>query len=615
MCRLLKSSDEFDSKRNVSSESILECEGNSMNRILKIAGIAVVVAGLAGGGYLKFASQPASAASAATLNTATVQEGTLTATVTSAGNITAAQQVALNFQETGVVQKVAVQVGDQVKAGQVLASLDTSNVQLQLQNAQVNLKIAQDKLAQAKTPNTPQDINTARAQADAAQAAYNKLIAPPTVSDLAAAQSAVTGAQAGYNAAVQTAGTSDSTLTASAAALQNAQATLSQAQAAYDKVKSNPDIGARPESVALQQATNAFNQAKANYDALNVTTGTDNTSKVQTAKATLDQAQAALNKLVNPNPQDVQSAKDQVTQAQSNLEKLLAGSDVNTLDIAQNGVDQAQIAVQQAQAALQQAEIVAPFDGVVTAVNATPGQNAGSLTGLQSTGAIQVADLSHLQIVVNMAETDVSKIKVGQETQITLDALPNRTFAGKVSLVAPAGTLTQGVVTYPVTIDLTGASNAVKSGMTANLNVIVAQHANVLMVPNRAVRTAATATAGLTGGTTTATPGSASGAAQSRTGSSTNSAAGGAGAAGGGNTTAAGSGNGQRPARQQYVTVLRGGRQVQVPVQTGLSNDTMTEVVSGLNAGDVVVLNATTTAAPRTGGGPGVGLPGVGRIG
>jgi len=60
--------------------------------------------------------------------------------------------------------------------------------------------------------------------------------------------------------------------------------------------------------------------------------------------------------------------------------------------------------------------------------------------------------------------------------------------------------------------------------------------------------------------------------------------------------------------------VLQGGLPVQVPVQTGLSNDTMTEIVSGLNEGDVVVLNTTTTAQPRAGG-PGLGIPGVGGFG
>jgi HlyD family secretion protein len=605
-----------------------------MKRIWQMGGIIVVVAALSVGGYLKFAAQPASAASAANLNTATVQRGTLAATVNAAGNITAAQQVALNFQQTGVVQKVNVQVGDQVKAGQALAALDTTDLQLQVQNAQVNLKVAQDKLAQAKNPNTAQDIASARAQVDSAQAAYNKLVAGAAASDIAAAQTAVTSAQAAYTAAVNAANAGDSNLATAAAAVQKAQAAVQAAQAAYDKIAGEPNIGSSQQALTLQSATTDYQSALAGYQSLQATSKSDAASKVQSAKAALGQAQANLVKLqTQVNQNDVVAAKAQVTQAQNNLDKLLAGSDANTLDIAQNGVDQANIALQQAQAALAQAQVVAPFDGIVTAVNVTPGQEAANSTA----GAIQLADLNHLQVVVNMAEVDVNKTKVGQDVQVTLDAVPNRTFQGKVSLIAPAGVMTQGVVNYPVTIDLTNPSNAVKTGMTANLNVIIAQHDNVLMVPNRAVKTAASGTNGANrqaNGTTTAGSG-ANGATQNPTGNvgaatAGNNANGGAnGSAGarpanGGNGSTSGtarqgggtgSGNFQRPNRQQYVTVLQNGQQVQVPVQTGLSNDTMTEIVSGLNEGDLVVLNTTATTAPRTGGGPGVGLPGVGRIG
>jgi HlyD family secretion protein len=583
-----------------------------MKRYLRLVGILVVVAGLTAGGYLHFVAQPASAATTNNLNTAQVQRGNLAATVSGAGNITPAQAVALNFQQTGVVQKINVQSGDQIKAGQVLAQLDAAALQLQLQNAQLNLKNAQDNLAKAKNPNTAQDIASARAALSAAQANYNKVVAGPTAADMAAAQSAVVSAQAAYDAAVKSAGTTNATLTAAAAGVQKAQATLQQAQAAYDKVAGSPNISMLSQSVTLQQATIDYQSAQANYQAVQATSQTDANSKVQSAKTGLTQAQANLTKLRTQVTQDdITSAQAQVTQAQDNLEKLLAGSDANTLDIAQNGVDQAQIAIQQAQLALQNAEILAPFDGTVTAVNITVGQNATS----SSAGAIQIADLNHLQIVVNMAEVDVSRIKAGQDVQVDLDALPNATLQGKVGLVAPAGVLTQGVVNYPVTIDLTNPPSPVKSGMTANVSIIIAQRTSVLMVPNRAVRTAPAGTAssavqganGNTGanGGQSARPNSQGAAGSNGTSGGTQGA----------RPNSTGNGGSQRPVRQQYVTVLQNGQQVQVPVQTGLSSDTLTEIVSGLNEGDVVVLNTTTAAAPRAGGGPGVGFPGVGRIG
>ena len=203
------------------------------------------------------------------------------------------------------------------------------------------------------------------------------------------------------------------------------------------------------------------------------------------------------------------------------------------------------IALKQAQMAVQQAQIVAPFDGVVTAVNITLGESAST-----GSGAIQLADLGHLEIVVNMAEVDVPRIKVGEAAEISLDALPDAQLTGKVTEISPAGVLTQGVVNYPVTVALADPGNGVLTGMTANVNIVTDQRDNVLMVPNRAVHT---------------------------------------------------------QGRQKLVTVLFEGQQIQVPVQTGLSNDTMTEVTSGLNEGDTVLFTTRRPAprpTPSSGAGP-----------
>ncbi len=130
--------------------------------------------------------------------------------------------------------------------------------------------------------------------------------------------------------------------------------------------------------------------------------------------------------------------------------------------------------------------------------------------------------------------------------------MPDATLAGAVSQIEPAGTQSSGVVNYPVTIALTTITDTVKAGMTANVDLIVDQRSNVLTVPNRAIKTVN---------------------------------------------------------KQKVVTVLYEGQQNQVPVQTGLSNDTTTEIVSGLKAGDVVVLSTTTTKATSSGGGMGPGMP------
>lgn len=509
-----------------------------MKRRLVIPLVVLVVIGLGIGAYLIFRPKRAAAAAAPT---ATVQIGSIAATVNGAGNVTPHQQASLSFGTSGTVTKVNVQVGDQVKAGQVLAELDTDDLELQLENAQVNLKIAQNKLTQTQSPATPQDIANARAALQAAQANYNKVATGgATQSDIAAARAAVASAQAAYNSAIADAASGNSQLQAAAAALQKAEIALNQAEVNYaDAIQKNAtDTSAL---AAYQNAQVDYQQALANYEALAKTANVDSDSKVQQAKAQLDQAQANLDKLLTPVSQDdLTAAQAQVAQAQNNLEKLLAGPDQATLAIAQAGVEQAQIAVKQAQLALQHAQIVAPFDGVITAVNISVGQTAGS-----GTAAIEIQDLAHLEIVVSEAETDVPSIKLGQTAQVTLDALPNLTLQGKVTQIAPAGVISQGVVTYPVTVSLTNPPTTVKTGMSASVSVVTAEHDNVLVLPNRAVHT---------------------------------------------------------QGRQHYVNVLFEGNVIQVPVTVGLSNDTQTEITSGLKEGDTVLLSTPTTTAPRVGG-------------
>ncbi len=457
-----------------------------------IGGAVVIVLAIAG----LFGWQTLSASAAAAnnhLQTATVQRGTLVATVDAAGNVSAPESAALSFQTSGRVAQVNVQVGDQVKQGQVLTSLDTSDLQLALQAAQASL---------------------ASAQANYDQTQSNLQLAVKT------AQANLANAQANYDSAKAKDSTNSQQLIAAKATLDKSASALQQAQAAYDKIggASNPSIGMTQQSVALQQASDDYQSALANY---NITAAGINHTALEAAQAQLDSAQVA------------------VEQAQSN---------VNTsLRVAQATLDNAKVAVSQAESNLAKAKIVAPFDGVVSAVNVAVGDSSGGSSG---SPAVSVANLSNLEVQVTIAEVDLPKIKVGETAQMTMDALPGKTYTAKVVKIDPVGTITQGVVNYPVIVGITTSDGSIEPGMTANLSVVVDQRNNALIVPARAVRT---------------------------------------------------QGN------QKMVTVLYKGQTIQVPVTTGLTNDQSIQITSGLNQGDVVVLNQTQT---QTSSGRGFGGPG-----
>src|SRR5512142_959540 len=205
-----------------------------------IGGIVIILLMVAG----IFGWETLSANAAAENNrvqTATVQRGTLVATVSAAGNVTAPQQSALTFQTTGRVAQVNVQAGDAVKKGQVLMMLDTTELDLALKGAQANLA----------------------------------------------------SAQANFDAAKAKTGTNADQLLAAKAAVDKAASVVQQAQAAYDRIggASNPSIGMTSQAVTLQQATSDYNAAVANYK---VTASGINDTALRTAQAQVDSAQVAV---------------------------------------------------------------------------------------------------------------------------------------------------------------------------------------------------------------------------------------------------------------------------------------------------------------------------------
>lgn len=447
----------------------------------------IVVLALAG-------CQAASAQSAP--RTATVERGSLVALVNAAGTVEATSQVNLAFGTSGRVTELDVAPGDKVKAGQTLAKLDTTDLELAVKQAQVSLDTANTQLAQTE--------------------------AGPTPADLASAQTAVANAYAAYQAAQDKYKLTNAQITVARAQLDSAAAALARVQAEYDWQAHNwlnKNLVNSPLQTQLNDAQSAYGVAQAQY---NQAATSINDTALKAAAAQLAQAQYQLDSLrQSPTPQNLAIAKAQVQQAEAGLA--------------------------QAQANLAQAIITAPFGGTVADVNISVGQVVDP-----SVQALVLADLSQLDVAMTVADVDEPKVQVGQPVQVTLDAVPNVTFAGRVTELDLAGTTTQGVVNYGATAVITNPTAAVRPGMSANVSIIVAQRENVLLVPNAAVRTIGT---------------------------------------------------------RHLVTVLYKGQDIETPVTLGLSGDTQTEVLSGLKEGDVVIMGGSTTTTP--GGGRG-GFPGFG---
>ena len=265
-----------------------------------VAGVLLAVAVIGGAGYLGMRQASGAQMEAVTAPpTVPVGRGEVQESVTAPGHLVAARQATLSMAAGGRLAELNVHAGDHVRAGQVLARLDDTDLALQLQNAQANLRMAQAKLAQTRNPATAEDIANGRARVESAQAAYDKVAAGASQGELATAQAQVASAQAAYDAAVKEAGTSNNALVSAAATLEKARVAVQQAQAAYDRVSWRADVGMSQEAQNLQKATIDYEAAKAAYDTAIATADSNSKSQIASAAASLQSARANLAELQN----------------------------------------------------------------------------------------------------------------------------------------------------------------------------------------------------------------------------------------------------------------------------------------------------------------------------
>lgn len=387
--------------------------------------LAVIVVLAAGGGYLLWRRSTATPA-AAGIRTVAVQRGTLQVTVSASGSLEPVRQMDLSFGVSGKVAEVLVGIGDRVKAGQVLARLDTTDLETSVRQAELNLKSAQAQLDSLKSPPTTEEIKAAEATYYSALAQYQQLKNTP----------------------------SEQTVLAAKLELEKAKIALDKAQGDYNRVSWRPDIGALPQSQALQEATYNYQIALANYEEA----------------------------IKGPSQDELAAAWRNVESAKAKLDSLRNGSTEEDLVAAEVAVEQAKLSLEIARRELESAELKAPFDGIVAAVNIVEGEPATS-------PAITLIDPAQFQLTVNVDEVDVTKLQVGMPAQVTVDALPNVQLTGKVERIGWTASSTSGAVYYPVVITLDPTDAPLRAGMSASVTILVQELSDQLLIPTWAIQT------------------------------------------------------------------------------------------------------------------------------
>ena len=374
----------------------------------------------------------------AAYQTTTVQLGTLTSTVEGAGTVASTQSANLSWSTSGQVGNVNAQIGAQVKAGDILATLVRDS--LSQSNLESALVTAQENLAQLTSP-------AAIASAQAAVAADE---------------------QALYKAQINVGNLNYH----DAGAIANAQAALTVAQNALTTAQNNYNNLALPDSDNRKaQAYQAMYGAQLKY---NSALYTFNALSGHATQASIDAANAAL-----------ALAKANLAQDQDYLTDLTGGTvPPDATGPALLKLEQAKLAVQTAQENLAENSLTAPFDGTVTQANAIPGDIVSS--GEQ---VFRIDNLSSLVVAVNVTEIDINSIKVGQSATITFNAIPNKTYTGTVIKTDLAGTVGNNSTTFSSTVQITNADALIKPGMAANVTITTNEVANALLVPSTSIFT------------------------------------------------------------------------------------------------------------------------------
>jgi len=194
--------------------------------------------------------------------------------------------------------------------------------------------------------------------------------------------------------------------------------------------------------------------------------------------------------------EQVKAARAQYEIADENLDKGVPGVSEDVLELqadaakaswmtAKLNLEIAELGLESAELNLEKAEIVAPFDGVVTGITITEGQEISTAT--LATSAVSLVDTSETEIRGFIDEIDVALVEIGQAASITFDALRDQEVTGEVVFVSLVGTVRAGVVSYATTITLEDPVAGLRDGMSATAEVIIERRDDVLLIPNRVI--------------------------------------------------------------------------------------------------------------------------------
>lgn len=451
----------------------------TLGKILIFGGILAVIVG----GYIYFTLDDSSK-----YKTIIVSRGEIVQEVSVTGKVKSANNVDLAFDQSGKIYAVYAKVSDKVYAGKVIVSLYNNDLYAELLGAQSDLKSRQADLDALIRGTRDEEIRVQEAQVESAEVSVNE--AKKNLVDKI--NDAYTKTDDAVRYKVDTLFTSPRSTSPQLIFhpsdvqveinAENGRVAMEVSLVAWknsiDKLNVSGDLTAY-----TNEAKGILNQAKLFFDimaiAVNEQTSDTWKSDVSTARTNINTATVNLTTA----EEKLKIAQATLILEQSELDLKKAGATQEDINAQKAKVEQAEANVKNIQSKIEKTFLRSPINGIVSKQDAKVGEIAFANTIL-----VSVISENKFEMEANIPEVDISKVKIGDSVKATLDAYGvNEVFEAVIVKIDPAETMIEGVATYKTTIQFVSESEKIKSGMTANIDILTAQSDNALIIPQRAV--------------------------------------------------------------------------------------------------------------------------------
>lgn len=433
---------------------------------------------------------------------AEVKRGDIWQEVSETGTVKKGEEFNLSFKIAGKIQRIYVKVGDEVKAGTLIAELDSSQLYFQLKDAEGNLELSQAKLdkllvgasqeeikaAQTKVQNGEIDLKGAKqdledAYEDALNTlddAYLKIYNVYNVAD--------TIQRTYFSGNDQESLRVKENKEKMGTAVTQVKSSLDVAKT--DSKNENIDAAIPGIKTQLQNAASALKIIRETCEADNYrnTVSSTNKTSLDTQRTNINTALTSVtddHQAIASAKLSVESYEGKLQVAKDSLAVLTAAPRKEDVDLYQAQVKQAQAQVDLLTSQVADTQLRSPVDGQITKINKRLGE---TIQPALDTGAITLLPDVPFEIEVDIYEEDVVKMKVGNPVDISLVAFPDKIFKGKVRAIDPAQKIIGEVVYYEATVDFDQMPEGLRPGMSVDLVIKTASKENVLLVPTDAIQ-------------------------------------------------------------------------------------------------------------------------------